>query len=60
MYYFLTKIKLFSIRLRIIKDLKTFIINLGIHSLDFDVEPYLSNPTSEVSFVDLDSDFIYE
>ncbi|KAI6658512.1 hypothetical protein LOD99_15312 [Oopsacas minuta] len=32
----------------------------GIHSLDFDVVPYLENPTSEVSFVDLDSDYIYE
>lgn len=32
----------------------------GIHSLDFDVAPYLENPMSEVSFVDLDSDYIYE
>lgn len=31
----------------------------GIHALDFDVMPYIQSSSCEVSFVDLDSDFVY-
>ena len=38
----------------------TRVFTAGIHALDFDVMPHVNDPTSEVSFIDLDSDFIYE